>query len=70
MLFRLNSTDPGIRMPVVGRSIAHKEGVALITRWITEMNYPQLDERQRKVDQRSSLQRSKAAILSGQDKQE
>lgn len=70
MLFRLNSTDPGIRMPVVGRSIAHKEGVALITRWITEMSYPQLDKRQRMVDQRSSLQRNKAAIMSGQDKQE
>jgi len=69
LLFRLNSTDPGIRMPVVGRSIAHKEGVALITQWIAEMDYPELVERQRKVDQRSSLQRNKSAIISGQDKQ-
>ena len=69
MLFRLNSTDPGIRMPVVGRSLAHKEGVALVTRWITEMNYPQLDERQRKVDRRSSLQRNKTAIMPGQGQQ-
>lgn len=69
MLFRLNSTDPGIRMPVVGRSLAHKEGVALITRWITQMNYPQLDERQRKVDRRLSLQRNKTAIMPGQGQQ-
>lgn len=67
LLFRLNSTDPGIRMPVVGRSIAHEEGVELIRQWIQEMDYPELVERQRKVDQRSSLQRNKAAIISGRD---
>jgi len=67
LLFRLNSTDPGIRMPVVGRSIAHEEGVALIRQWIEEMDYPELIERQRRVDQRSSLQRNTAAIISGRD---
>jgi uncharacterized repeat protein (TIGR03806 family) len=67
LLFRLNSTDPGIRMPVVGRSIAHEEGVALISQWIAEMDYPELVERQRKVDRRSSLQRNKSEIIFGRD---
>ena len=39
---RLASTDPGIRMPVVGRGLAHEEGLALIREWITQMNYPEL----------------------------
>ncbi|MCA9074743.1 MAG: hypothetical protein KDA93_06905 [Planctomycetaceae bacterium] len=55
LLYRLKSTDPGVRMPVVGRSIAHDEGVALITQWIAEMDYPELVQRQREVDQRGSL---------------
>ncbi len=55
LLFRLKSTDPGIRMPVVGRSLAHDEGVALIEQWIAEMDYPELEARQRKVDQRASM---------------
>jgi uncharacterized repeat protein (TIGR03806 family) len=69
LLFRLNSTDPGIRMPVVGRSIAHNEGVAIIRQWIAEMDYPDLVERQHKVDMRGSLQRNKSAIISGRDAQ-
>ena len=56
LLYRLQSTDPGVRMPVVGRSIQHKEGVALIRQWIVEMDYPQLTERQQQVDRRASLQ--------------
>lgn len=55
LLYRLNSTDPGVRMPVVGRSIAHEEGVALIRQWIAEMKYPEMEARQRQVDQRRSL---------------
>lgn len=38
MMFRMNSTEPGIRMPELGRSLLHTEGVALITRWISELN--------------------------------
>ncbi|MCA9427599.1 MAG: hypothetical protein KC994_21140, partial [Candidatus Omnitrophica bacterium] len=39
---RLGSTDPGVRMPVVGRSLVHEEGLALIREWIEEMQYPEL----------------------------
>ena len=55
LLYRLKSTDPGVRMPIVGRSMAHDEGVALIRQWIAEMDYPELVQRQREVDQRGSL---------------
>jgi len=34
MIYRMKSTDPGIAMPEVGRSIPHKEGVALLSEWI------------------------------------
>lgn len=37
MSFRMESEDPGIKMPEVGRALVHKEGVELINRWITEM---------------------------------
>jgi len=37
MIYRLNSLDPGISMPEVGRSIVHDEGVALLSQWIAEM---------------------------------
>ena len=55
LLMRLKSTDPGVRMPVVGRSIVHEEGVKLITQWIAEMKYPEMAARQHRIDQRSSL---------------
>lgn len=42
LLHRMRSTDPGIRMPVVGRSLVHKEGVALIQAWIEQLEYPEL----------------------------
>lgn len=35
--FRMNSNDPGIMMPELGRKITHKEGVALIRNWINTM---------------------------------
>ncbi|MDB5283682.1 MAG: hypothetical protein JWO06_2757, partial [Bacteroidota bacterium] len=38
MIYRMQSADPGIRMPELGRSLVHKEGLALITRWIAEMS--------------------------------
>ncbi len=35
--YRIASNDAGIRMPEIGRSIVHKEGVALINAWIDSM---------------------------------
>ena len=37
MPYRMNSTDPGIAMPELGRGTVHSEGVALITQWIAAM---------------------------------
>mgnify|MGYP005725393455 CR=1 FL=1 len=37
LLFRMESTDPGIMMPEVGRKLMHREGVALIKEWIAKM---------------------------------
>jgi len=37
MIYRLESIDPGIAMPEVGRSTVHKEGAALLRQWIAEM---------------------------------
>jgi hypothetical protein len=31
------SLDAGIKMPELGRTTVHEEGVALITQWITDM---------------------------------
>ena len=38
LVYRMNSTDPGIAMPEIGRNRIHKEGIALISKWIKEMN--------------------------------
>ena len=37
LVFRMESLDPGIKMPEVGRGMVHKEGVELIRKWIKEM---------------------------------
>lgn len=37
LLYRMESVDPGIQMPELGRSTVHKEGVELIRNWIKEM---------------------------------
>lgn len=37
LVFRMASTDPGSRMPELGRSLAHREGVALISDWIASL---------------------------------
>lgn len=37
MVYRMRSTDPGIAMPELGRSMVHDEGVALIEQWIAAM---------------------------------
>ena len=38
LLHRIRSTDPGVMMPTVGRSLVDKEGTALIEQWIREMH--------------------------------
>lgn len=37
IVYRMESTDPGIMMPEVGRKTTHKEGVELIKEWIKAM---------------------------------
>ena len=37
LIYRLESLDPGIAMPEVGRSTVHKEGVDLLRQWIAQM---------------------------------
>jgi hypothetical protein len=37
LVYRMNSTDVGIAMPELGRTRIHKEGVALISKWIKEL---------------------------------
>lgn len=38
MIYRMKSTDPGIAMPEVGRSLAHDEGVTLLSEWIESLD--------------------------------
>lgn len=38
IIYRMNSEDPGIMMPEIGKKLVHKEGVELIKRWILSMN--------------------------------
>lgn len=38
IVFRMKSTDPGIMMPELGRTVAQPEAVALISEWIKGMN--------------------------------
>ena len=54
MMVRLQSTDPGVRMPVVGRGLMHAEGVNLIREWISQMDYADMTENQQKIDNRAS----------------
>jgi uncharacterized repeat protein (TIGR03806 family) len=37
LIYRMESTDPGIAMPELGRATVHAEGVALLRRWIDAM---------------------------------
>jgi uncharacterized repeat protein (TIGR03806 family) len=37
LLYRMESTEPGIAMPELGRSSVDHEGVAVVRRWIAEM---------------------------------
>jgi hypothetical protein len=35
LIRRVTSTEPGVAMPELGRSLEHVEGVALLTQWVT-----------------------------------
>ena len=37
LIARMESTDPGIAMPELGRATVHREGVGLLSRWIAAM---------------------------------
>ena len=37
LVYRMNTTDPGIAMPELGREQIHSEGVVLISEWIRQM---------------------------------
>ena len=37
LIYRMQSTDPGIAMPELGRATVHKEGVALVRQWIDSL---------------------------------
>lgn len=37
VIFRMNATEPQIRMPELGRTLVHEEGVALIREWIENL---------------------------------
>ena len=37
ILYRMQSLDPGIAMPELGRASVHQEGVALLGQWIAAM---------------------------------
>jgi len=38
LVYRFESTDPGIMMPELGRSMVHKEGLQLIKEWILSLD--------------------------------
>jgi uncharacterized repeat protein (TIGR03806 family) len=38
LIFRIESVEPGLMMPQIGRSVVHTEGVALIREWIQAMS--------------------------------
>ncbi len=39
LVYRMKSTDPGVMMPELGRTIVHEEGVALIRAWIASLDH-------------------------------
>lgn len=38
LLYRMSSTDSGVMMPELGRTLVHREGVELVRQWITAMD--------------------------------
>ncbi len=43
-IYRVGSTDPAIRMPEIGRSVVHEEGLALLTQYIKELQAEDLGQ--------------------------
>lgn len=41
LLYRIESVDPGVMMPELGRKLVHKEGIALIREWIEGLEVSQ-----------------------------
>ncbi len=39
LYFRMSALDPGVMMPELGRSLVHKEGLALVKEWIDSIKY-------------------------------
>jgi len=37
LIYRMESTDPGVMMPEVSRKVVHREGIALIREWIQSL---------------------------------
>ena len=37
-VYRMDSNEPDVRMPEIGRSLIHEEGVALIREWIASQS--------------------------------
>ena len=37
LLYRMESDEPGVMMPEIGRTVAHREGIELIREWIAAM---------------------------------
>lgn len=37
LVFRIESTDPGVMMPEMGRQLVHEEGVSLVREWIQSL---------------------------------
>ncbi len=50
LAYRLAATDPGVRMPIVGRGTTHEEGLALIEDWIASMEFPEMAAAQSAAD--------------------
>ena len=40
LLYRMASTEPGVMMPELGRTLVHEEGLTLIRAWIDGMKAP------------------------------
>ncbi|MBK9287607.1 MAG: hypothetical protein IPN38_07955 [Flavobacteriales bacterium] len=40
MVYRMNSVDEAVRMPLMGRTVVHDEAVELISTWINSLNPP------------------------------
>ncbi|MCY1346299.1 hypothetical protein D9M69_323820 [compost metagenome] len=38
LIYRMDSSDPSVMMPELGRSVAHREGVDLLVRWIASLD--------------------------------